>query len=120
MTKGCRAVIVKVVLVKDLHARNIGHHADQEGDSSPPVESVLSVSISPVSSVEARNIKALAMHDPVVSSQQSSNRRQKDAETAHESQERRGGVDNLPRLHDPRRSDGGQDDASPDIDPLGK
>ena len=70
--------------------------------------------------VEARNIIALLIDHPEVSAEKGRNRSKEDAETSHEGKKRLRRVNDLPGLHDPRGGDSGQNDATLDIDVLGK
>lgn len=105
---------------RNSHPREVGTHADEDGNNRTPVGAIFVVPIPSVSAIQTGHVVLLSLHNPVIGTEESSDGGEEDTETGHERQQRLGRVDDLPRLHDPSGRDGGDNDAATDVDVLGE
>lgn len=98
------------------HAGDVGDDGDEECDNGAPVSAGFVVPVAAAGLVEGGDVDVLALDDPVVGTHDCGDGGEEDAQTRHEGEEGRGGVNDLPGDHDPGCCDCGDDHTAADVD----
>lgn len=98
-------------------AREVRPHGEEECNESLPIDAV-EVSIAAIWIVECWNVYLPSFDDPVIRRDETSDRREENRVAAHEREECRCGVENLPWDNDPTTHDGRDDTTAKDVNPT--